>query len=193
MFMSFKKIAAVIVLAGMGAACQTIPKEQTVAQYCANPDKANKDVCKINVEIDGQKQALSQTNMTLTQARAVADEALSKAYAAQQTADAAQATANTALANANLNCETKTIQRSKVGACAPGYKVLSCTQTRYTYSAGAPSILRAIDDQQCRFNDKVLEMQVRCCMTGAAPAPMPANATAVPETPTKPKEPNLGS
>lgn len=191
-FMSFKKIAAIVVLAGMGAACQTIPSEQTVAQYCAKPDHANKDVCKINVEIDGQKQALAQTNMTLKEARVVADEALRKAYAAQQAAEAAQTTANTALTNANLNCETKTIQRSKTGSCEPGYKVLSCTQTRYTYRAGAPSILRAIDDQQCRFNDQVLEMQVRCCMTGAAP-PMPANASIVPETPTKPTEPNLGS
>ncbi|MEZ5947040.1 MAG: hypothetical protein R3C04_09375 [Hyphomonas sp.] len=70
-------------------------------------------------------------------------------------------------------CETRTIQQSNVGTCRPGYTVTSCTQTRFTYRAGGPSILREINDQQCRFQDKVLEMQVRCCANASmAPTPM---------------------
>ena len=34
------------------------------------------------------------------------------------------------------------------------------------------SILREINDEQCRFNSRVLEMQVRCCaVSGSAPTP----------------------
>jgi hypothetical protein len=161
-----KTIAAIVVLAASAAACQAIPREQTVAQYCANEKNVNKDVCKINVEIDGQKQALAQTNLTLSEARAVANDALTRANAAQAAADEAKATAQQAM-NAGLNCETKTVQRSNVGSCEPAYKLVSCTQTRYTTRAGGTSIMRSIDDQQCRFQDRVLEMQVRCCTAGA--------------------------
>jgi hypothetical protein len=40
-------------------------------------------------------------------------------------------------------------------------------QTRYTTSAGGLAILRSINDTECRFNTRVLEMQVRCCHVGA--------------------------
>ena len=75
--MNFKFLAAAAVAAvGLAAtACQQIPEDQTVVQYCSNPDNVNKDVCKVNVEIDGQKRALSETNMSLAQARQIATSA----------------------------------------------------------------------------------------------------------------------
>jgi hypothetical protein len=180
--MTLKFLASAVVLAMAAAGCQQIPKDMTVAEYCSNANNANKDVCKINVEIDGQRRSLAQTNMTLAEARAVADDALRRANSAQATADAAQA----AVQKATLNCETKTIQRQKSGACSPGYKLLSCTQTRYTFSAGAPSIMRKISDEGCSFQDRVLEMQVRCCAVGDVPTTTEASATPAPTTPVQP-------
>ena len=189
--MHLKLIASALILTAAAAgttACQQIPDNMTVVEYCANPDNHNKDVCKDNVEIDGQKRALAETNMSLSQARQVADAAMSKANSAQSAADAAMATATAAKAQ-NINCVTSTVQRSKTGACAPGYKLLSCTQTRYTFKAGAPSILREISDNGCRYQDKVLEMQVRCCTVGEPPTATEATATPVPPQPTAPKQP----
>ncbi len=182
--MSLKKLIAVCVLGVAAAACQQVPKDVAIADYCANAKNADKDVCKVMVEVDGQKRALSQTNMTLTEARSVADEALRRATAAQATADEALQLAKAA-GDDDLNCETRTLNRTNVGSCNPGYKLLSCTQTRYTYRAGAPSIMRSIDDSQCRFQDKVLEIQVRCCTAGA---PLVPTNTAEPVTPATPAE-----
>jgi hypothetical protein len=193
--MNLKRIAGmagVAALALAASACMGIPDEMTVAEYCAKPDNTNKDICKVYVEVDGQKQALSQTNMSLTQARSVADEALRNANRAQQSADAAQATANKALEQAQFNCSTKTIQRTKVGSCDPGYKVVACNQTRFTFRAGGPSIMRAIDDTQCRFQDQVLEVQVRCCTAGPAPLVQPTEAVQ-PVQPTNPAQPGQSS
>jgi len=186
--MTLKFLATAVVLALAAAGCQQIPSEMSVAEYCGNANNVNKDVCKVNVEIDGQKRALAETNMSLSQARQVADAAMSKANSAQSAADAAMATATAAKAQ-NINCVTSTVQRSKTGACAPGYKLLSCTQTRYTFKAGAPSILREISDNGCRYQDKVLEMQVRCCTVGEPPTATEATATPVPPQPTAPKQP----
>jgi hypothetical protein len=182
--------AALFALAAAG--CQQIPENMSVAEYCADADHANKDVCKINVEIDGQKRALAQTNMTLSEARMVANDALSRASAAQAAADKAQAAAEQAQKASVMTCETKTVQRSKVGACAPGYKAQSCVQTRYTFRAGAPSILRAINEEGCRFQDQVLEMQVRCCAMGDVP-PLSEAAVAVAPQPTAPSRPQPAS
>jgi len=194
--MSLKAIAAVAAMALAATACQQIPENMTVAQFCAQPDKANSDVCKINVEIDGQKRALAQTDMSLAQARQIADNALARANAAQSTADAALAAAtdakNSVATQAAFNCTTKTVQRSKTGSCGEGYKVQSCVQTRFTYNAGAPSILREINDEGCRFNDQVLEMQIRCCTTGPAPVPTEAAAPVQPQ-PTAPRTPAQSS
>jgi len=151
--------------------CMGIPKEQTVAQYCANPDKAYENVCRLKVEIDGNATALADTEMRLGEAPRVADSALRAAGSAQTSADQAQDTANRALSLAqnamlkeeNLICKTRTIQQSAVGTCEPGYTVMGCTQTRYTHRAGGLSFLREVNNQQCRFNSQVLEMQVRCC------------------------------
>ena len=191
--MSLKTIAAFAALAiaaGGMTGCQTVPKEQSVAQYCQEPKHAEKDVCKLMVEVDGQKTALSQTNMTLTQARAVADDALSQARVAQALASKAQSTADQALARADVNCTTKTVARSKTGSCDAGYRLVSCSQTRYTTRSGGTSILREISDSQCRFQDKVLEMQVRCCISGPLP---PQTDAALPTTPEKPAAPSSSS
>lgn len=169
--MRVKKILAVLALAAFAGACQTIPKEQTVGDYCSNKAHETKDVCKINVEINGQKTALADTNLKLSEARAVADEALAKANATK------------------LTCETRTLRRTRTGTCSPGYTLMGCTQTRYTSNAGGVSILRKIDDSSCRFNDRVLEMQVRCCSAGAvttvaeAPPAAPAPEKAPAEKP----------
>ena len=181
--MSLKHIASALVLALAAAACQQIPDEMSVVEFCSNPDNLNKDVCKVNVEIDGQKRALAETNMSVGQARQIAENALARANAAQATADKAMSAA--------LHCETRTIQRAKSGACSPGYKLISCTQTRYTFRAGAPSIMRAIDDNECRFQGQVLEMQLRCCMSGSEAPPTEASITA--PTPTAPSEPARSS
>ena len=68
--MKLKVMAATAAVAMALGACQSIPKEQTLAQYCGDVKHADKDVCKVNVEIDGQKTALASTNMSLSQARA---------------------------------------------------------------------------------------------------------------------------
>ncbi len=194
--MNFKTIAAAAALALAATACQAIPEDMTVAQYCAQPDKTNTDICKINVEIDGERRQLADTNMRLSQARTIADNALARANSAQASADAAMAAAtdakNSIATQAAFNCTTKTVQRSKTGSCGEGYKVQSCVQTRFTYNAGAPSILREISDTGCRFNDQVLEMQIRCCTTGPAPV---ATETAAPvdAQPTAPQQPAQSS
>ncbi|MEL6209327.1 MAG: hypothetical protein AAFR44_03960, partial [Pseudomonadota bacterium] len=82
---------------------------------------------------------------------------------AQATADEALRRANAALAEDDLFCETRVINNSDVGTCAEGFTVMSCSQTRYTIRAGGLSFLREIDNEQCRFNARVLEMHVRCC------------------------------
>lgn len=190
--MNFKALAAAVAMAISAAACQQIPDDMTVVEYCSDVNNINKDVCKMNVEVDGQKRALSETNMSLSQARSIADNALSRANSAQASADAAKAAADAAMTQAAFNCETKTVQKSKVGACGAGYKVQSCVQTRFTSSAGAPSILREISDEGCRFNDRVLEMQIRCCTTGPKPEPTEVAAPVV-DQPTAPQTPQQSS
>jgi hypothetical protein len=178
-------VAAAAVAMALGA-CQSIPKEQTLAQYCGDVKHADKDVCKVNVEIDGQKTALASTNMSLSEARGIADRALAQANTAQQTALQAQQTAQSAIdaqKAGSFNCETKTIRRTSTGSCSPGYKLVSCTQTHYTKRAGGPSIMRSIDDSQCTFQTKVLEVQARCCADGAV-QPTEVNEPAAPTQPT---------
>lgn len=191
--MSLKTILAAAAMALAATACQQIPEDMTVAQFCAQPDKVNNDLCKLNVEIDGTRQALASTDMRLSDARKIADNALTRANGAQSTADAALAAAadakQTAVTQAAFNCTTKTVQRAKAGSCGEGYKVQSCVQTRFTYRAGAPSILREISDEGCRFNDQVLEMQIRCCTTG----PAPVQTDVVAPAPTAPVTPPQSS
>ena len=188
--MRIAKLAAGTVLAMALAGCQNlIPQDMSVADYCANPDKAQEDVCRLKVEIDGQSTALSETDMRLSDARGVADSAASAAAAAQATADAAMQRANEAMAKTDeMVCETRTVQKTDTGTCRPGYTLTSCTQTRYTTRAGGLSFLREINDEKCRFNERVLEMQVRCCNTASA-APQPEDATIVENMPEPEAEP----
>jgi len=155
------------------ASCAGIPKDMSVADYCADARKTFENVCRLKVEIDGNATALSDTNMSLRDARSIADRALSAAGTAQVSADKANLLASQAMQRAeaalgkvdNLTCKTRTIQKTKIGACEPGYTLMSCSQSRYTHRSGGVSILREIDDKQCRFHDRVLEMKVRCCKT----------------------------
>ena len=166
--MTIRMFAAAGAAALMLASCQSIPADMSLTDYCADPGKANRDVCKVNAEIDSQRLALNQVNMSLAEARLVVNDALSRANAAQAAAARAQQAADAARQH-TLTCETRTLNSTQVGTCAPGYKIVSCTQTRYSYSAGAPSMLREINDQECRFRDRVLEVQVRCCTAGPVP------------------------
>ena len=176
--MSKMKLLAGVWAAAILAGCQMIPAGQTVAEYCANSDNADEAVCKLKVEIDGNSTALADTNMSLSEARSMADSATRAAAAAQASADAAQASADAAMSLAEskqVQCETRTIQNTDTGTCRPGYSLTSCTQTRYTTRAGGLSFLREINDEKCRFNSRVLEMQVRCCaVSGSAPTPVDA-------------------
>lgn len=168
-------------------ACAGLPNGTSVADYCADGTKADEAVCQLKLEIDGNTTALADTNMSLREARAMASRAQSAADAAQSSADRANSLAAQAMARANaahgnmehLTCETRTIQKTNIGTCEPGYTLTSCTQSRYTTRSGGPSILREIDDKQCRFHDRVLEMKVRCCKTVVSSAPN-ASTSAIP-------------
>lgn len=163
-------------VAGLAAlsACQSMPNDMRVADYCADPANSMKDICQIQFELDGQKKALADTDMSVAQARAIADDALNRANSAQAAAEEARRLASAAYSKQSdeLHCETRTIQKTDTGTCSPGYTLVSCNQTRYTYRAGGLSFLREIDDKKCRFNSRVLEMKVRCCMAGANAAEM---------------------
>lgn len=174
--MNFKKIlSGGLLLAALSvSACMNIPNDMTVAEYCANPKKADENVCRLKVEIDGTSTALASTDMRLADALKLTANAQATADSAKADAAAAMAKAEEALAD-TMVCETTTVQKSSTGSCREGYTLTSCNQTRYTYRAGGPSILREINDQQCRFNDRVLEMQVRCCGT-ASSVPQPEDA-----------------
>ena len=167
------------------ASCAGIPRDMSVADYCADEGKTYEDVCRLKVEIDGNSTALAETNMSLRDARSIADRALTAATGAQASADRANGLAAQAMQRAeaalgkmeNLTCETRTIQKTKVGTCEPGYTLMSCAQSRYTTRAGGPSIMRDIDDKQCRYHDRVLEIKVRCCKTteSTTATPIPVN------------------
>jgi len=155
--------------------CSTLPDDMSVAEYCANPNKANEQVCRLKIEIDGNATALADTQMSLNEARQIADRALrtgqdARIYAgkAMSRADKAYDLASRAmLKQEDLICQTEIIQKSAIGTCSPGYTLMGCVQTRYTYKAGGLSFLREVNDQQCRFNSQVLEMNVRCCRTAS--------------------------
>lgn len=160
--MGLRTIIAGVSLSAALAGCQTLGGDTTVAEHCADPNNADQAVCQLNVEINGQKTALAETDLRLSGALEIAESAQQSAQEALEAANRAQATAEAALGD-DLYCETNTIQQTNIGTCAPGFKVMSCTQTRYTHRAGGLSFLREINDEQCRFNSRVLEMQVRCC------------------------------
>lgn len=169
-------------IATLGGCATGLPTGMTVAEYCADSERASEDVCRLKVEIDGNATALAETNMSLREARRMADSAVSAAEAAQASADAAQNRADEAyslathLSEKDLDCKTTTVQKSDTGTCEPGYTVMGCVQTRYTYRAGGLSFLRELNNEQCRFNSRVLEMQVRCCRAAATATDAPTGS-----------------
>ena len=181
----FKALAALVSGAFLAACATSIPQDQTIAEYCASGDHAGEAVCRLNVEVDGNTTALADTRLSLEEARALADaaqasadEAGATAASAKQTADEALSRANEALDMGDLDCMTNTVNKSAVGTCPTGYTVMGCTQTRYTHAAGGLSFLREVNNEQCRFNSRVLEMDVRCCRRANVSAPQQSIAPA---------------
>ncbi len=181
--MRSRTLLAALAMAALTAACETRLGDRTVAEHCADPDNAAEAVCQLHVEIDGTRTALADTDLRLSEARDMADSAMAAASGAQATADEAMLRADAALgAVDDLYCETQTIQQASSGSCPAGFTLMSCTQTRYTYRAGGPSIIREINDESCRFHDRVLEMKVRCC-TVSSNRPAAAALTAATASP----------
>lgn len=158
-------IAAVFMALG-AAGCANRTGDQTIAEYCADSDHENYDLCKQHRDVDTVRTTLSDR---------IAD-VFGIARNAQTTADQAM--------NRNVVCVTRTLNQVRAGTCDPGYVLTSCTQTRYTTRAGGLAILRSLNDTECRFNSQVLEVQVRCCAMG--PNPPPATMVSTTPPPTEP-------
>ena len=154
-------VAAAAAMALFAAGCANRTGDQTIAEYCTESSHETYDICKQHRDTEEVRTTLGQR----------INEAFGRADHAQQTADAAM--------NRNISCVTRTLRRTQTGACDPGYTLTGCTQTHYTRRAGGLAILRQINDTECRYNTRVLEVQVRCCAMGPNPPP----ATMVSETP----------
>lgn len=161
--MKFTRILIVAGIAALGAACATgHTGNKSLEQYCAIGDNADTDICKVNAA------GIARDNAT----RALAQQGIDAAGRAQSTADAALARQD------GVYCETRTFNRTDVASCSQGYTLVGCAQSRYTYRAGGPTVMRDMDDQSCRFATRVLEIKARCCMVGSARAPSePVNAS----------------
>jgi hypothetical protein len=158
-------IAATAAALALGG-CANRTGEQTVAEWCADSEHENTDICKQHRDTEGVRTSLGDRIA----------EVFGVANRAQSTADQAM--------TREISCVTRKLNRTRVGACDPGYTLTSCVQTRYTTSAGGLAILRSIDDTECRFNSRVLEVQVRCCAMGPNPPPATQVSTdPAPETP----------
>ena len=168
--MNLKLTLGALATAVFATACQsTLPSDMRVADYCAAAENANEGICQVSLELDGQKKALSDTNLRVSEARTLTDQALNISRQAGQDARDAKSMASAALnRSSDLSCKTVTVQKSDTGTCGEGYTLMGCTQTRYTHRAGGLSFLREVNNKSCRFNSRVLEMQVRCCATNAA-------------------------
>jgi len=165
--MRILSLIAVAALAVLSAGCANRTGDQTIAQYCADSAHTNTDICKQHADTEGVRVSLGDRIAHV----------FGVATRAQETADAAMAR--------NLTCVTRTMNRTQTGTCDPGYTLTSCTQTRYTHSAGGVAILRSINDTECRFNSRVLEVQVRCCAMGPNPPPA-TQVTTEPQAPMTP-------
>ncbi len=169
--MNLKLTLGTIAVAVFATACQSLPSDMRVADYCAIENNANEGLCQVSLELDGQKRSLSDTNLRLSEARTLADQALDISRKANEEAKSARSLASAALnKDTELSCKTVTINKSDTGTCGEGYTLMGCTQTRYTTRAGGLSFLREVNNKSCRFNSRVLEMQVRCCASGDVPA-----------------------
>lgn len=167
--MRIASILAAAALALLAGACANRTGDMTIAEWCAaDAGRADTDICKQHADTEDVRTTLS-----------------SRIAEVFGVANRAQSTADQALAR-NVLCVTRTLNRTRTGTCDPGYVLTGCTQTRYTTRAGGLSIMRSINDTECRFNTQVLEVQVRCCTLGPNPPP----ATHVTDvTPPQPETP----
>lgn len=163
--MRIASIFAALAVTLLAGACANRTGDMTIAEWCgADPGRANTDICK-------------QHQDTVSLGERVAN-VFGIATRAQSTADAAMAR--------NVVCVTRTLNNTRTGSCDPGYTLAGCTQTRYTTRAGGMAILRSVSDSECRYNGRVLEVQVRCCAMGPNPPPatmVRATTPPAPETP----------
>jgi hypothetical protein len=165
---------AFIVIAGafslLAAGCADRTGDQSIADWCgANASRANTDICKQHADTEGVRTSLGQRIA----------ETLGIANHAQSTADQAM--------TRNVMCVTRTLNRVNAGSCDPGYTLTSCTQTHYTTHAGGVAILRSINDTECHYNTRVLEVQVRCCAMGPNPPPATMVRDQAPPAPQQPQ------
>jgi hypothetical protein len=167
--MRIVSIIAACALGLLAAGCADRTGNMTIADWCAqDASRANTDICKQHHDTESLGSRISDV--------------LGLTHHAQETADQAMAR--------NVQCVTRTLRRVQDGACDPGYTLTSCTQTHYGRSAGGLAIMRSINDTQCHYNQRVLEVQVRCCAMGPnlPPATM-VTATEPPSPQTPPPRP----
>jgi hypothetical protein len=171
--MRILSIVAVCALGLLAAGCANRTGDQTIAEWCqADASRANTDICKQHADTEEVRTSLGGR---------IAD-VLGLANHAQATADQAMAR--------NVVCVTRKMRRVNAGTCDPGYTLTSCTQTHYGRRAGGMAILRTINDSECHYNQRVLEVQVRCCAMGPNPPPATmVSDTAPPAPQTPPPQP----
>ena len=167
--MRIASLFAAAALALLAAGCANRTGDQTIAEWCsADAGRAETDICKQHADTEEVRSSLGSR---------IAD-VFGIANRAQSTADQAMAR--------NISCVTRTLNRTQTGTCDPGYTLTGCTQTRYTARAGGMAILRSVNDSECRFNSRVLEVQVRCCAMGPNPPPATMVRDVAPPAPQTP-------
>jgi hypothetical protein len=166
------RIAAIVAAAAfalLAAGCANRTGNMTIAEWCAaDAGRVNTDICKQHSDTEEVRTSLGQRIA----------EVFGIANRAQQTADAAM--------SREIVCVTRTINSTHTGTCDPGYTLTGCTQTRYTRRAGGMAILRSVSDTECRYNNQVLEVQVRCCAMGPNPPPATMVRDQIPPQPQQP-------
>jgi hypothetical protein len=156
---AFRTIIFAAFAATAAVGCTSTLNGRQLAEYCSVERNAGKDLCAVNKEIQATRADLAVTTKTANDALSVANQANAK----------------------TVVCQTATLRHVKSASCGAGYTLMGCTQTHFTKRAGGMAIIRSVNDQQCTFSAKVLEVQARCCMVGAptqtamtTPAPAPA-------------------
>jgi hypothetical protein len=165
--MRIASILAATILSLLAVGCANRTGDMTIAEWCARnqADRYDTDICKQHRDTEGVRVGLGQRIA----------EVLGIANNAQATADRAMAR--------QITCVTRTLNHTRTGSCDPGYALTGCTQTRYSTRAGGMAIQRAVNDSECHFSSRVLEMQVRCCAMGPNPPPATMVRNTAPPTP----------
>lgn len=168
--MRMASILAAAALALLATACASRTGDQTIAEWCAaDAGRANTDICKQHTDTEEVRSSLGSRIAEVfgiaNRAQTIADQAMTR----------------------NISCVTRTLNRTNTGSCDPGYSLTGCTQTRYTSRAGGMAILRSVNDTECRFNGRVLEVQVRCCAMGPNPPPATMVSNTAPPEPETPQ------